>query len=286
MTKITVVGEMGINHNGDLATAFQLIDLAKACGCDAVKFQKRSIEIVYPPAVQAQPRLSRWGTTLGAQKRGLEFGWHQYRELDAYCYERHMPWFASAWDVPSVEFLELFRPPYHKIASPLVTNLAVLKAVAAAGRPTFLSTGMSTDVEVGNAVSVFAAARCPLTLLHCVSLYPCPEPALNLLRIQVLYGQYGVPVGFSSHAVSPVPAILAIGAGATVVECHLTLDRASEGSDQAASLEARGMQLVVAAARSWEVAAGDGAARVLPGELENAKKLRYWEADTSTERAG
>lgn len=278
MSAVLVTAEIGINHNGDVWQALDLIDLAKRCGCDAVKFQKRTVDVVYPPAVQAAPRVSRWGPTTGDQKRGLEFAQRDYEQIDAYCRDAGIGWYASAWDVESVHFLEAFRPPYHKIASPLLTHLSVLKAVAALGRHTFVSTGMSTEEEVDRAVELFRCFGCPITLLHCVSIYPCPEPFLNLARIQTLQERYGLPVGYSGHEVSPIPTILAIGAGAVAVERHLTLDRASEGSDQAASLERRGMEMVVAAARAWEVADGDGTTCVRPAEAANARKLRYWEA--------
>jgi len=235
------------------------------------------VDVVYSPTVQAVPRVSRWGTTTGEQKRGLELNEDAYVLIDDYCKRVGIPWFGSAWDVESVRFLESFAPPYHKIASPLLTHEGVLEAVAATGRQTFISTGMGTLGAIDRAVAIFRAAHCPFTLLHCVSIYPAPEASLNLAMIPWLRQMYDCPVGYSGHEVSPIPTVLAIGAGAMVVERHLTLDRAMEGSDQAASLERRGMQMVVAAARSWEVAQGDGVKRILPAEAANATKLRYWE---------
>jgi len=275
--KISIIAEIGINHNGDLAIARKLIDLAVEAGCDAVKFQKRTIDIVYSPEVLAAPRTSPWGTTTRQQKEGLEFGLAEYREIDRYCREKGIPWFASAWDVPSQEFLRPFDLPYNKVASAMLTHRAFLEAVAAERRPTFISTGMTTLEQLDGVVELFTGKGCPVTLLHTVSVYPCPESELHLALLHTLRERYRLPVGYSGHEVSPTPSILAIGMGATVIERHITLDRAMYGSDQAASLERRGLEILVGAARCYEAALGSGTKSFGDAERAVAKKLRYWE---------
>ena len=271
-----VIAEIGINHNGDLDIAKRLIDEAKAAGCDAVKFQKRTIDIVYTAEVLAQPRQSPWGTTQRAQKEGLEFGAAEYDVIDAYCREVGLDWFASAWDLPSQTFLEKYNLNLNKIASAMLTHMPLVKAVAAEGRLTFVSTGMSTLEHIDRAVDVFKRANCPFVLMHTVSTYPTPPADLNLLAIMTLRQRYGVPVGYSGHESLVEPSLLAAALGAVVIERHITLDRTMYGSDQAASLEPHEMRLLVSRLRDLPSWAGNGEKKLMPGEASVAEKLRYW----------
>lgn len=276
LDRIFVVAEIGINHNGDINIAKQLIDLAKSCGCDAVKFQKRTIDIVYTAEQLAQSRESPWGTTQREQKEGLEFGPEQYDEIDRYCRQIGIPWFASAWDIPSQHFLRAYDCPYNKVASAMATNLAFVEEVASEKKPTFLSTGMCTWGDIDRAVAVFRKDECPLVLMHTVSEYPCPEELLNLRLILELQRRYHLPVGYSGHEVSVSPSIVAAVFGAVAIERHITLGRAMYGSDQAASLEKPGLETLVKQLRKLPVVAGDGVKKITPGEASVAKKLRYW----------
>ena len=273
---IFVIAEIGINHNGSMEITKQLIDMAKDAGCDAVKFQKRTIDIVYTPAVLDTPRESPWGTTTREQKMGLEFGVDEYKEIDRYCKDKKIEWFASAWDVESQKFLKQFNCKYNKIASAMLTHVPLLKEVASEKLHTFISTGMATFAEIDAAVAIFKEAGCPFTLMHTVSVYPCPEEDLNLNMIKTLSDKYKCPVGYSGHETSPVPSIAAAAMGITALERHITLDRTMYGSDQAASLEFRGMQELISVINRMLVASsGVGEInKILPEELEIAKKLR------------
>lgn len=271
---VFIVAEVGINHNGSLALAKQIIDAAKWAGADAVKFQKRTVEIVYQGELQ-KPRESPWGTTLGAQKFGLELNRAQYDEIDRYCREIKMPWFASAWDLPALEFLGKYELPYNKIASAMATNWSFVAAVARQKKATFVSTAMCTDQQVFQALGYFNGQ--PVTLMHCIGCYPAAEWMLNLRVIQTLKERYGVPVGYSGHETSVSPSVMACVLGATAIERHITIDRASYGSDQAASLEPHGFKTMVEQIRKIPTVMGDGIRRVLDAEREVASKLRYWE---------
>lgn len=271
-----VIAEIGINHNGDVGIAKQLVDMAKSAGCDAVKFQKRTIDVVYSKEVLDSPRESPWGTTQRAQKEALEFGRREYDELDAYCKKVGIEWFASAWDVPSQLFLRDYGLRYNKIASAMVTHRQLLEAVAEERKPTFISTGMSTYEEIDNAVDLFVQHDCPFVLMHAVSEYPTPEGALNLKCISELRRRYGCPVGYSGHEVTMIPSVIAAVMGAVAIERHVTLDRAMYGSDQAASLERRGLEMMVGYIRSIPLVLGDGVKRMTEAEMANARKLRYW----------
>ena len=274
---IAVIAEVGINHNGSIELAKRLIDIAVDTGCDAVKFQKRTIELVYPPEVLNAPRESPWGTTQRDQKVGLEFSREHYLEIDAYCRERGIAWSASAWDIPSLEFLEEFDPPFHKVASALLTHTTFVEAVASKGRVTLISTGMATYEIIDEVVEVFKRAGTPFVLLHTVSTYPSPETDLNLSMIHSLQERYGVPVGYSGHEPSVSPSVVAAALGATVIERHITIDRSMYGSDQAASLEENGLRQLVATIRKVPAMLGTGDKDWAPGEREVAGKLRYWE---------
>ena len=274
--QVLVIGEIGINHNGDVDIAKRLIDMAKAAGCDAVKFQKRTIDVVYSKEYLDFARQSPWGTTQREQKEALEFGNAEYDEIDAYCREVGIDWFASAWDVPSQRFLRQYELKYNKIASAMITHRDLLEAVAQEGRLTFISTGMSTYDQIDQAVALFHERACPFVLMHCVSEYPAEESRLNLRCITELQRRYKCPVGYSGHEVTMIPSVLAAMMGAVAIERHITLDRAMYGSDQAASVEKRGLQLVVSYTRTIPAVLGDGIKRVTSAEEANARKLRYW----------
>lgn len=274
--KIFVVAEIGINHNGDMDTAKKIIDMAKECGCDAVKFQKRTVDIVYTKEFLDSPRSSPWGETQRAQKEGLEFDDNQYDEIDAYCKRVGIEWFASAWDVDSQKFIQKYNCRYNKIASAMLTHMDLLGIVAEERKMTFVSTGMSGYDEIDNAVELFRSRRCPFVLMHTVSEYPADESALNLSVMLELKKRYNCPVGYSGHEASVSPSVVAAVMGAAVIERHITLDRAMYGSDQAASLEKNGLSTLVSQIRKINVVVGDGIKRISAGEQENAKKLKYW----------
>jgi N-acetylneuraminate synthase len=271
-----VIGEIGINHNGDIKIAKQLIDMAKAAGCDAVKFQKRTIDIVYSKELLDSPRESPWGTTQREQKEGLEFGKEEFDEIDRHCREIGIDWFASAWDVPSQHFLRQYDLKYNKIASAMLTHVDLLSAVAEEGRLTFISTGMSDYGQIDAAVDIFRRSECPFILMHTVSEYPVAEDELNLRCLNELWTRYKCPVGYSGHEVTMIPGVLAALMGAVAIERHITLDRAMYGSDQSASLEKRGLELMVGYIRTIPAVMGDGVKRITEKEIANARKLRYW----------
>ena len=273
---IVFIAEIGINHNGDLDLAKQLIDAAVTAGCDAVKFQKRTLEIVYSPEVLAQPRKSPWGETQGEQKAGLEFGRTEYDAIDAYCRLKGISWFASAWDLESQAFLASYDLKYNKIASAMLTHLPLLRAVAAERKLTYVSTGLSTLEDVDAAVEIFRSADCPFVLMHSVSTYPANNCDLNLQVIPALRARYKVPVGYSGHERGIEPSLVAAALGAVAIERHITLDRSLYGSDQAASIEPDELNRLVGAVKEVGSWLGDGVKRVLPAEREVAAKLRYW----------
>jgi N-acetylneuraminate synthase len=273
---VMVIAEIGINHNGDVGIARRLIDMAKAAGCDAVKFQKRTVDIVYSQDFLDAPRESLWGTTQRHQKMALEFEKKEYDEIHSYCRKVTIDWFASAWDVPSQLFLRQYNLKYNKIASPMIAHQELLETVAEEDKPTFISTGMSTYADIDQAVAIFRRHKCPIVLMHCVSEYPAPEGTLNLGCITDLQRRYGCPVGYSGHEVTMIPGVLAAMMGAVAVERHITLDRAMYGSDQAASLEKRGLEMLVGYIRTIPLVVGDGIKNVTAGEAMNARKLRYY----------
>jgi N-acetylneuraminate synthase len=267
-----VIAEIGINHNGDVAQAKKLITIASAAGCDAVKFQKRTIDVVYKPEELAKPRESPFGETNGDLKRGLEFGMDQYREIDAFARQCSMPWFASCWDEASVDFIEKFNPPCYKIASASLTDDHLLCHTRATGKPIILSTGMSTLEQVDHAVEVLGTND--LILLHTCSTYPSAYEELNLRVIPMLRERYGVPVGYSGHETGLPSTVAAVAIGACMVERHITVNRAIWGSDHAASLEPNGITRLVRDIRLIEVSMGDGVKRVVPTEVPIMQKLR------------
>ena len=273
MQPIYIIAEIGINHNGDLDIARKLIAGAKEGGCDAVKFQKRTVEKVYTKEDLDKPRESPWGTTQREQKMGLEFTQADYDEIDRYCRELDIDWFASAWDPDSQIFLRQYDLKHNKIASALLTNMDVLKLVAEEKKHTFVSTGMSTLDEIDAAVKVFKDAGCPFELMHTNSTYPSPKDKVNLRTIDTLRDRYHVDVGYSGHEQGRVVALAAAAMGVTSIERHVTLDRAMYGSDQAASLTLREMELLVSDIRTIERAMGDGVKRITDEEMAIRMKL-------------
>ena len=274
---VTVIAEAGINHNGDLNIAKDLIRVAHIAGADAVKFQKRDVAAIYTPEYLESPYESPFGTTQRDYREGREFGAAEYDEIDAFCRDLGMDWFASAWDVGSLKFLRKYDLKYHKIASAMTTNPPFLDAVAAEGKLTYMSTGMCTLDEIDRAVEVFQMRNCPFVLMHSVSTYPAPEADLNLLCIDTLRTRYGCPVGYSGHEVAVSPSLIAVMLGAVAIERHITMDRASWGTDQAASLEVDTFKRLVTMIRKVPGLLGDGVKRVTAGEHAVAKKLRYWD---------
>ena len=267
-----VVAEIGINHNGSLDIAKLLIDAAVAAGCDAVKFQKRTVEVVYSAEELARPRESPFGVTNGDLKRGLEFGADQYAALDRYCAGKKIMWFASCWDEASVDVIEQFKPACYKIASASLTDDNLLRHHRKTGRPLIVSTGMSTLEQIDHSVEVLGQRD--LILLHTTSTYPSDITELNLRAIPRMSERYGIPIGYSGHEVGLSTSLAAAALGACVVERHITLDRAMWGSDQAASVEPQGFARLIKDIRAVEAAMGDGMKKVYASEVPIMQKLR------------
>lgn len=267
-----VLAEIGINHNGNLDLARKLISAAHLAGCDGVKFQKRTVDIVYTAEELAKPRENPFGETNGDLKRGLEFGQSEYEEIREYCGIHGIQWMASCWDEASVDFIAPFDPPAFKIASASLTDDALLRHHRSHGKPIVLSTGMSSLEEIDHAVEVLGTED--LVLLHTTSTYPSQVDELNISAIQTLAERYAVPVGYSGHEVGLAPSLAAAALGACMIERHITLDRAMWGSDQAASVEPQGMARLVRDVRTIEAALGDAVKRVYDSELPVRDKLR------------
>ena len=268
-----VVGEIGINHNGDVEIAKRLIDAAKDARCDAVKFQKRTPEICVPKDQWDIPRDTPWGImTYIDYRHRVEFGQDAYAEIDDYCLQKGILWFASPWDVPSVDFLSAFSPPCYKVASASLTDDDLLNKIRKEGVPVVLSTGMSTMEQISHAVEVLGADD--LVILHCTSSYPARNEELNLRMIETLSSRFGVPVGYSGHEVGLQTSLAALTLGACMIERHITLDRAMWGTDQAASLEPHGLAHLVRDIRVIESALGDGNKRIYDSEVPVMEKLR------------
>ena len=270
---VFIVAEIGINHNGDLEIARRLIDAATRAGCDAVKFQKRTPELCVPAEQQSKMRETPWGyITYQEYRHKIEFGFEQYQEIDRYCKEKGIAWFASCWDEPSVDFMQQFEPPCYKIPSAALTDTPLLKHFRQKGKPLILSTGMSTMEEIRAAVE--ALGTDDLVLAHCTSTYPCPPGELNLRMIKTLYDEFPCPIGYSGHEVGLPTTLAAVALGACYVERHITLDRAMWGSDHAASVEPGGLERLVKYIRVVEESVGDGIKRVYPTESVPRKRLR------------
>ena len=279
---IFLIAEIGINHNGDLKTAKQLIDLACRAGFDAVKFQKRDINLVYSKEVLDAPRESPWGTTQREQKLGLELSYDDYAEIDKYCNQNDIEWFASAWDLESQKFLNQFNCKYNKIASAMIVFPELLMAVAKEKKHTFISTGMCHYTDIDKAVKIFKDHECSFELMHTNSTYPSNPEDINLRCIKTLQERYKCNVGYSGHESGVAISIASIGLGISSIERHITLDRTMYGSDQAASLEPSGIMSLVQSVRKAEKALGNGIKEFSNKELEVAKKLRShieWNAE-------
>ncbi len=272
---VFITAEIGINHNGDINIAKKLIDAAVKAGCDAVKFQKRTVEKVYSKEVLDTPRDSPWGTTNRDQKMGLEFGESEYDIINEYCKKKNIQWYASAWDEDSQKMLQKYDLKYNKIASAMLTHKKLLKIIAQEKKHTFISTGMSTLDEIREAVEIFQKENCPFELQHSNSSYPMKIEEANLQCIETLRKEFKCDVGYSGHeTLGYLICIIAVVLGATSIERHITLDRSMYGSDQAASLEWMGFERLVRDIRRIDTVLGDGIKRVWPSEISVMKKLR------------
>lgn len=271
---IKIVAEIGINHNGNMETCKELIDVAASAGADAVKFQKRDIDLVYTQAFLDEPRESPWGNTQRDQKNGLEFGLSGYQEIDSYCRTKEIDWFASAWDIKSQKFLRQFDTKYNKVASAMIVYTDLLEEIASERRHTFISTGMSTYEDIQTAIDIFKGANCPFELMHTVSTYPMKDENANLNVIKTLQERFDCNVGYSGHEAGLAISYAAAAMGISSLERHITLDRSMYGSDQAASVEPGGFRQLVGAVRKIENAMGDGVKRIIEEEIPIAEKLR------------
>jgi N-acetylneuraminate synthase len=269
-----IIAEIGINHNGDLGIAKQMIDAAVHAGVDAVKFQKRTPEVATPLDQQSQMRETPWGYITYLEYRyKVEFEEEQYREIDRYCREKGIAWMVSVWDQPSVDFMEQFETPAYKIPSASLTDVDLIRKARATGKPLILSSGMSTMEQIRQGVQI--AGEKDLVLMHCTSTYPCEPEELNLRMVETLRREFpNIPIGYSGHEVGLVPSAVAVALGACMVERHLTLDRAMWGSDQAASVEPGGFERLIKYIRVSEAALGDGVKKVYDSEMGSMKKLR------------
>jgi N-acetylneuraminate synthase len=271
---IFTVAEIGINHNGDLSICKELIDSACEAGCDAVKFQKRDLGLVYTEDFLDSPRESSWGSTQRDQKAGLELELDEYSQIDIYCKDKKIEWFASAWDLNSQKFLQQFDCKYNKVASAMIVYEDLLTMIAREGKHTFISTGMSTFNDINKAVSIFKDLNCPFELMHTVSTYPMKEEDANLNMINTLRKKFQCNVGYSGHESGLAVSYAAAAIGISSLERHITLDRSMYGSDQAASIEPQGLKQLIGAVRKIEVAMGDGLKRLNQAEIPIAQNLR------------
>lgn len=270
-----IIAEIGINHNGSLDIAKKLIDIAASAGCDAVKFQKRTIDVVYSKSVLDSPRSSQWGNTTREQKIGLEFSLSEYKEIDKYCKLKKIQWFVSCWDINSQIQMRKFNTKFNKVASAMIIHKKLLKEIASEQKYTFISTGMSTMKQIEDAVKIFKKYKCPFELMHSHSAYPMPLEEANLKVIKTLKKKFKVNVGYSGHETAGyLVCISAVLVGATSIERHITLDRTMYGSDQAASLEPPGLFRLVNDVRLLDSILGDGKKRIWDSEKPAMKKLR------------
>ncbi|OLA95084.1 MAG: N-acetylneuraminate synthase [Candidatus Melainabacteria bacterium LEY3_CP_29_8] len=267
-----IIAEIGINHNGSVEIAKKMIDVAKTMGCDAVKFQKRTIDVVYTKEELDMPRESIFGTTNRELKEGLELNFDEYSEIDKYCKERDIIWFASCWDEASVDFIEQFDIPCYKIASASLTDDDLLRHIKSKNKPILLSTGMTSLSQIDHAISILSEDN--LVLYHTTSTYPTDLDEINLNVIKELKKRYSCPIGYSGHERGVMPSVLAVAYGASSIERHITLDRTMFGSDQVASLEPQGVYRLVRDIRQVPIVSGDGIKKVYDSELPIIKKLR------------
>jgi len=274
MKKIFIIAEIGINHNGDINLCKELIDIAVESGCDAVKFQKRDINLVYSQEFLNSKRKSPWGETQRDQKMGLEFGFDEYKEIAKYSALKGIEWFASAWDMKSQLFLQKFKLKYNKIASAMIKHIELLELVSKEKKHTFISTGMSEYSDIDKAVEIFRKNNCSFELMHAVSTYPMADEDANLKMISTLKERYGCAVGYSGHEVGLAISYAAAALGISSLERHITLNRAMYGSDQPASIDPNGLRNLVGAVRKIESALGDGKKKIIPAEIPISEKLR------------
>jgi N-acetylneuraminate synthase len=276
-SKIFIIAEIGINHNGSLKNAKKLMDLAKYCDCDAVKFQKREVNITTPENLKNELKETPWGKiTYLEYKKKIEFGKKDFDQIDKYSKKINIIWSASAWDIQSQKFLKRYNLPFNKVASPMLTNYPLLEMIAKERKKTFISTGMSTMKDISKAVIIFKKNKCDFELMHCVSSYPAKEEDLNLKMIPVLLKKFKCKVGYSGHESTLSPTLGACYLGATSVERHITMDRTTWGSDQAASLSKNGLKDLVSMIRKVHKVMGDGKKKILDSEKVKIKSLRYW----------
>ena len=271
---IFIIAEIGINHNGDMSIAKDLIKVAREAGCNAVKFQKRNIDQVYKSDFLDSSRDSPWGSTQRDQKTGLEFSFEDYKEIDRYCREGKIQWFASAWDIESQKFLRQFDCNFNKVASAMIVHEELLQMIAEEKKHTFISTGMTTYEDIEKAITIFTEAQCPFELMHTVSTYPMKDEDANLNLIKTLRDKFNCQVGYSGHEVGLAVSYAAAALGISSLERHITLDRAMYGSDQSSSVEPNGLRQLVEAVRKIEKAMGDGEKKIIEKEISIARKLR------------
>ena len=272
---VFIAAEIGINHNGDVEIAKKLIDIAVSSGCDAVKFQKRTVEKVYSKEVLDGPRESPWGTTQREQKEGLEFSISDYKIIDKYCKQKKIQWYLSCWDVDSQIEMRKFKTKYNKVASAMLVHTKLLETIAEEKKYTFISTGMSTMDDISKAIKIFKKHKCPFELMHSHSSYPMKIEEANLKLIQTLKKKFKCDVGYSGHeSAASLICITAVLQGATSIERHITLDRTMYGSDQAASLEVEGLNRLVRDVRVLDIIIGDGKKKIWDSEKSSMKKLR------------
>lgn len=277
MKKIFLIGEIGINHNGDLKIAKELIKKSKLAGFDAVKFQKRNPDICIPENKKNQLKETPWGVmTYLEYKKKIEFGEKEFDIIDKFCKKIKINWFASSWDIESQIFLNQYNLDYNKIPSAMLTNYSLLETVAKNKKTTFISTGMSDYKIIDDAVNIFKKNKCKYILMHSVSAYPCPEKKLNLSMIHNLKKKYKCSIGYSGHEMSVSPSLMAVVIGAVAIERHITLNRAMWGTDQAASLEFNGMKQLVDFIRKFEICYGDGVKKITKEEKKKLSDQKYW----------
>jgi N-acetylneuraminate synthase len=277
MRKPFLIAEIGINHNGDIEIAKKMIAMAKRCGWDAVKFQKRNLELCIPKEMRNKNKSTPWGDmTYYEYKKHIEFSKDEYDEIDKFCKHMNIQWFASAWDIDSQIFIDKYNLNYNKIASAMLTHNELLRHVAKKGKTTFISTGMSTWDSIDNAINIFEEENCPYILMHCVGLYPCPNDKLNISMINTLKNKYNCSIGYSGHSPGAIDAIVATVLGANYIEKHITLDRTMWGSDHSASIEEHGMEYIRKHSDNIDSMLGSGRRYLSNKEIEVSNKLRYW----------
>jgi N-acetylneuraminate synthase len=277
LRKPFIIGEIGINHNGSIKLAKQLIDLAKESGFNAVKFQKRNPDISTPEIQKDKMRTTPWGEMSYLNyKWKIEFGKKEFDIINNYCKKKNIIWFASAWDLESQKFLSKYKLKYNKIASAMLTNLKLLNSVAKEKKLTFISTGMSTLKDISVAIKIFKKYKCKFVLMHCVSTYPCPIDQLNLKTIVTLRNKFKCEVGYSGHEAEVSPSLFAYFLGATYIERHITLDRSMWGTDQSASLSETGMKNLSNILNKTSSIVGNGKKTITTQEKQLIKKFKYW----------